>query len=162
MLHYFTYTILSLKFVQYFYLNLKSKVVFRRILKREREISDTFFARDRIESTQRGWREAERLKSVKRNETHTGGRTGSNRVSLVFQHPPWARSSSAAFAKGEKRSNRYSVFVLSDVKRIGRDKTSGAEEGWNEPFHRGVVRCNFSDLRFPPFPSTAHCPSRYL
>lgn len=77
------------------------------------------------------------MKSVKRNETHTGGRTGSNRVSLVFQHPPWARSSSAAFAKGEKRSNRYSVFVLSDVKRIGRDKTSGAEEGWNEPFHRG-------------------------
>lgn len=43
MLHYFTYTILSLKFVQYFYLNLKSKVVFRRILKREREISDTIF-----------------------------------------------------------------------------------------------------------------------
>lgn len=120
-------------------LNLKSKVVsyFEEFLReRERERS-LFFARDRIESTQRGWREAERLKSVKRNETYTGGRTGSNRVSLVFQHPPWARSSSAAFAKGEKRSNRYSVFVLSDVKRIGRDKTSGAEEGWNEPFHRG-------------------------
>lgn len=46
MLHYFTYTILSLKFVQYFYLNLKSKVVsyFEEFLReKEREISDTIF-----------------------------------------------------------------------------------------------------------------------
>lgn len=46
MLHYFTCIILSLKFVQYFYLNLKSKVVsyFEEFLReKEREISDTIF-----------------------------------------------------------------------------------------------------------------------
>lgn len=170
MLGYFIHIILSLKFAQYLrwiFWNLKT--YFEELLReenREREISidrTLFFCWRSHRYTTRVARSggAERLKSVKRNETHTGGRTGSNRVSLVFEHPPWARSSSVAFAKGEKRSNRYSVFVLSDVKRIGRDKTSSGE-GWNEVFHP-VPRCVAISppSMFSSFSSTTHCPSRY-
>lgn len=104
--------------------------------------------------TQGGWEEAEERGTVEEREEKRN--TGSNRVSLVFQHPPPAMLVECAFAKGEKRSNRYTVFVLSDVKRIGRDKTRG--EGWNQPFHpfrssspHSALQFLRNDLCFPPF-----------
>lgn len=168
MLGYFIHIILSLKFVQYLRWIWNLKTYFEELLReenRERDIgrSDTIFLLE-IASVHNEGGEKRRSGTVEEREekrnTHRG-RTGSNRVSLVFEHPPWARSSSVAFAKGEKRSNRYSVFVLSDVKRIGRDKTSGGE-GWNEAFHP-VPRCVAISppSMFSSFSSTTHCPSRY-
>ena len=119
---------------------------FPRERERQREISSSFdavrFVGDRIGALG-GWqgeRQIDTQRSVKRRKTkhtHTHTHTlvegpASNRVSLVFDAPNIPLGTLVECVRqGGEAVKSIQCFVLSDVKRIGRDKTHA--RGVNQP-----------------------------